>query len=126
MRVAQELVNEKKNDSAIIVLDKSQEFFPHSKIPYDYFMLPWIDLYFEAGARDKAVQMMETLSKRYIDDLSYYIRLGDKFVGFYDNSIQEALAVINRIGETAKKHGETDLEKRINDAVDTNLKLLGL
>ncbi|GAB1417739.1 DUF2723 domain-containing protein [Bacteroidales bacterium] len=120
VRLAQELVNEGKMDSAVIVLDKAQEMFPHSKIPYDYFMLPWVDLYFEAGARDKALRVMDILGKRYLDDLYYYTSLDQKFMAYYSNGIEEGLAVVNRLGTTGKNYGMPEFKQRMDEALNAN------
>lgn len=120
MRVAQELVTEGKMDSAVIVLDKAQEYFPNSKIPYDYFMLPWVDLYLEAGARDKALKVMEIIGKRYLDDLYYYTSLDQKFLSYYSNNIEEGLAVVNRLGTTGVNHGMPEFKQRMDEALNAN------
>lgn len=125
MRLAQALVNQKKMDSAIIALDKSIEHFPHSKIAFDYFMLPWVDLYFEAGANEKAEYMMRTIAERYIDDLRYYTGLKGKFRTYYDRSAQEAIAVVQRLAEVAGKNNLPELQKELNDSISSQLSLYG-
>jgi hypothetical protein len=126
MRLAQALLNEGKADSAVVVLDKSLEFFPHSKITFDYYMLPWVDIYFEAGAPEKAVSVIRLLSDRYLDDLRYYTSLQGKFASYYDNNMQEALAVIQRLSEIARQRNETELQKELEEALTAQLNLFGL
>ncbi|PKP51081.1 MAG: DUF2723 domain-containing protein [Bacteroidetes bacterium HGW-Bacteroidetes-1] len=126
MRLAQALLNQGKADSAVVALDKSLEFFPHEKIPFDYFMLPWIDIYFEAGTPEKATALMRTLADRYIDDLRYYKGLKSEFASYYDRNTQEAMAVIQRLSEVAKQHKQTELQKEMEDALSANLKLFGM
>ena len=126
MRLAQALLNEGKADSAIIALDKSLEFFPHKKVPFDYFMLPWIDIYFEAGANDKALGVMESLAERYLDDLKYYTGLKGKYLQYYDTNMQEAMAVLQRLSETARKRGLKDFQQKMDDALSSNMMFFGL
>jgi hypothetical protein len=125
MRLAQALLNEGKADSAVVVLDKSLEFFPHSKITFDYYMLPWVDIYFEAGAPEKAVSVIRLLSDRYLDDLRYYTSLQGKFASYYDNNMQEALAVIQRLSEIARQRNQTELQKELEEALTSQLNLFG-
>jgi hypothetical protein len=125
MRLAQALMNEGKADSAVVVLDKSLEFFPHDKITFDYFMLPWAEIYFEAGAKDKAVSMVRTLSERYLEDLAYYSSLPDKFAAYYDQSSQEALAVLQRLSQMASENDETELATELDDAFMQQMQLMG-
>ena len=126
MRLAQALLNEGKADSAVIALDKSLEFFPHKKVPFDYFMLPWIDIYFEAGANDKALGVMESLAERYLDDLKYYTSLKGKYLQYYDTNMQEAMAVLQRLSETARKRGLKDFQQKMDDALSSNMMFFGL
>jgi len=125
MRLAQALINEGKADSAVAVLDKSMEFFPNEKITFDYFMLPWAEIYFEAGAREKAVKMVRTLSERYLEDLAYYSKLPDKFASFYDQSSQEALAVLQRLSQMASENGEKELAAELDEAFMQQMQLMG-
>ena len=126
MRLAQALINEGKKDLAIISLDKSLEFFPAKKFPYDYFMLPWIDIYYEAGDPAKAMDVMEKLADRYLDDLRYYTSLDGKFVKYYNTNMQEAMAVIQRLSEIAGKHSLNDFQKRMDDALSANMRFFGM
>ncbi|MDP3441984.1 MAG: hypothetical protein Q8T08_03905, partial [Ignavibacteria bacterium] len=123
MRLAQALLNEGKRDSAVLVLDKSIEFFPHKKFPYDYYMLPWVDIYFESGATEKAENVIRLLSDRYLDDLRYYTSMRGKFANYYDRNTQEALAVIQRLAELAREYNRPALEKELNDALDSQISL---
>lgn len=126
MRLAQALLNEGKADSAIIALDKSLEFFPHKKVPFDYFMLPWIDIYFEAGANDKAFGVMESLAERYLDDLKYYTGLKGKYLQYYDTNMQEAMAVLQRLSDTARKRGLKNFQQKMDDALSSNMMFFGI
>lgn len=126
MRLAQALLNEGKKDLAIIALDKSLEFFPEKKFPYDYFMLPWIDIYYQAGDPAKAMDVMEKLADRYLDDLRYYTSLDGKFVQYYNSNMQEAMAVIQRLSEIAGKHSLNDFQKRMDDALSANMRFFGV
>lgn len=126
MRLAQALLNEGKKDSAIIALDKSIEFFPHKKIAFDYFMLPWIDIYFEAGAPAKAMSVMELLAERYLDDLNYYTSLKGKYIQYYDTNMQEAMAVLQRLSDIAGKRDMKDFQQKMEDELNANMKFFGI
>lgn len=126
MRTAQALINLKRNDSAIRVLDKSLELFPHNKIAFDYYMLPWVDLYFEAGAPDKAINIMRTLSDRYLEDLEYYSRLSPSIAAYYERQSQEALAVIQRLSEIARLKEQNEFSQELENALELQLKKMGM
>ncbi|HMM12047.1 MAG TPA: DUF2723 domain-containing protein [Bacteroidales bacterium] len=126
MRTAQALINLNRKDSAIRVLDRSLELFPHNKITFDFYMLPWVDLYFDAGAPEKAKSIMRILSNRYLDDLNYYNRLSPKFAAYYDRQTQEALAVIQRLSDIARQKELTDFSEELENALDMQLKKMGM
>ena len=125
MRLAQALINEGKADSAVVVLDKSLEFFPHEKITFDFYMLPWVEIYFEAGATEKAIDVIRKLSERYLEDLGYYGSLGSRLEGYYDQSMQEALAVLQRLSQMASQYGQKDLAEELDEAFVSQLQLMG-
>lgn len=125
MRLAQALLNEGKADSAVVVLDKSLEFFPNSKFTYDYYMLPWAEIYFSAGATEKGIEMVRDLSDRYLDDLSYYTSIESKFAPYYDQQAQEALAVLQRLSQLANEHGQKDLAKELDEKFTDQMQLMG-
>ena len=55
-RLAEELLNEGKRDSAVMVLDKCVEVTPDKTIPYNYFMTKIGELYYRAaGATDRTI-----------------------------------------------------------------------
>jgi len=125
MRLAQALLNEGKADSAVTVLDRSIAFFPNDKFAFDYYMLPWAEIYFSAGATEKAIDMVHTLADRYLDDLGYYASVGSKFEPYYDQQAQEALAVLQRLSQLANEHGQKDLSKELDDKFMDQMQLMG-
>ena len=113
LRLAQSLVNEGKKDSAVAVLDKGIYFFPDNKIHFDYFMIPWADMYYKAGALDKGNDLVKLLYEKYKEDLNYYMSLDDRFMQFYTDDIQESFAVMQRLSELANENGQKDLSDEI-------------
>jgi hypothetical protein len=125
VRLAQALISEGKADSASAVLDKGMYFFPHEKITFDFYMLPWVEVYYNAENMDKGNELARLLMNRYLDDLRYYNSLGAKFTSYYDNNIQEAMAVLQRLAQIADKHQQVDLAKEIEDAFMAQINLFG-
>jgi hypothetical protein len=113
LRLAQAMVNEKKNDSAVAVLDRGIYFFPDNKIHFDYFMIPWADMYYKAGAVEKGNDLVNLLYNRYKEDLDYYTSLDKKFMQFYTDDIQESFAVLQRLSELAKENNQNNLSDEI-------------
>lgn len=125
LRLAQGLMNEGKKDLAVNALDKCIEFFPHKKIAFDYFMLPYIEIYFAAGAKDKGIDLIRILTDRYVDDLGYYSSLSGRFKTYYGQNSEEALAVLQRLSSIAEQNNQKDLAKEIDDEFQKFIGLMG-
>ena len=74
-RLAQEYIRLGKNEKAVEVLDKSVASIPERNVPYDYFMLTSVELYYRAGEYEKGNAIVRSLVDRYADDLTYYLSL---------------------------------------------------
>jgi tetratricopeptide (TPR) repeat protein len=115
LRLAQALANDQKYDSAVQALDKGLYFFPYDKFIFDYYTLPWAEIYYQCQATDKANDVLKKVVQRYKDDLDYYLSLDDQFVSYYANDIQEAMAVLQRASQIAEKNGQKDLSKEFEN-----------
>lgn len=114
MLLAQALINDGKDEAAVEVLDKGIEFFPNNKFPFDYFMMPWADVYYDAGADEKATELVEVIFERYADDLAYYNSLSPRFMDAYQDNVREALAVLQRLGQITRENKKIDIANEID------------
>ncbi len=114
LRLAQSLVSIQKYDSAVQVLDRGLYFFPNNKFIFDFYTLPWGELYYQSGAMEKGDSVISLIAKRYADDLDYYLGLDDNFASYYKNNIQQALAVLQRTSQIAKQYKRNELSDKLN------------
>ncbi len=126
LRLAQGLLNEGKNDSVVAALDKGIEFFPNDKFPFDYQMLSWIAFYYEAGAPEKANEVVNILTNNYMEDIAYYGSLPSRFSSYYDDDMQNAMAVLQRLTQLTKQYKQNDLSAEIEKKFYDNMSLLKL
>ena len=126
IRLAQALVKEGKTDSVEAVLDRGIHFFPNDKFPFDFYMIPWADNYYKVGATEKGNDLVNDLYERYVEDLSYYTSLDDRFATYYSDDIQEALAVLQRLGQLAREHGQNELADEIDESLYDNINMMGM
>ncbi len=126
LRLAQALLTQKKYDSVVNVLDRGIHFFPNEKFPFDYYMMSWADFYYQSGADDKGNEVVRIIADRYADDLSYYTSLNDKFTSEYQNEIQEAMAVMQRLMQLTNQHNQPELSKEIETTFYDNMSSLNL
>jgi len=82
LRLSQALIEENKNDSAIVVVNKYFEEFPEEKYPFDVFTLPFVDIYYNAKDTAKGNELVRKLLDTYIDNLEYYNSLDDQNLNF--------------------------------------------
>lgn len=115
IRLAEALVEKGKNVEAVAVADRLLYEFPNSKFPYEYYMLPIIGVYYEAGNLEKGNAFAKDLAKIYIDNLSYYNAVKPKFKSFYEENTMQAYAVLSRIWEIAKAYDQRALLDEIKE-----------
>jgi len=108
-----------------MVLDKGMYFFPNEKITFDYYMLPWVEVYFKAGSNERGAELTRTLMNRYLDDLHYYNRLEKRFTVYYERNIQESMAVLQRLAQMAEQYKQEDLAKELEEAFMAQVNLMG-
>lgn len=114
LRLAQALVDNQENEKAIEVLDRGLEFFPPNKFPFDYYTIPWISVYYAAGANEKANKIVEATFQRYNEDLDYYNNLSPKFANVYQENVREALAVMQNLGQMTREYKQVDIANSID------------
>ncbi len=120
-RLAQALVDENKNDSAVAVLDTCQKYFPNDKIPYDIFTMPIVETYYDAGAFEKGNIAAETLAGNFQQDLQYYGSLDSYFKKYYKQETQRAFAVLQQLSMLAKRYKQEETGNRLDEMLSNEL-----
>lgn len=72
--IAMALLDENKMDSAAEVLNKGLEVMPHEAIPYDLSSGQSVPLFFEVGEDEKALDIIDKISKRSLDMIEFYTK----------------------------------------------------
>ena len=142
-RLAEELMNDGKRDSAVKVLDKCVEVTPDKTIPYNYFMTKIGELYYRAaGATNKVIDsalvnndvelskkkewvdkgnaILTRVGEIYADNLNYYLSLKNgKYFKFVEQDMNQALYIMQAIANIAKQTDQKELadklDKQFND-----------
>lgn len=118
MRLAQALVERNQNDSAVAVLDRCLEFFPDEKVAFDFYMLAYPEIYYQAGAVEKGDQLVNKLIDNTLDNLRYFNELDAKFVPYYVEDIRENLAVINEMSNIAARNKRNELKMNLDNLLE--------
>jgi hypothetical protein len=118
LRAAETFLMRGEKEKAVKLLDTCQYFFPDSKIPYDLMMIPFADIYYNAGEIEKGNAIVSRLIEIFGDDLRYYKTVKASFVQkYYLDAIERNLRVMRNLSQMAKENGQDDLATRADDAV---------
>ena len=122
MRVAQSLMLQGKNREAIEMLDTYLKNFPDSKFPFDMYMLPFAEIYYKAGATDKANKLVERVSVIYSQNLDYYYAYSSQNRAYFQQDIQTSLGVLRRLSMLASENKQPALASKMDALFNTKLK----
>ncbi|HNS16881.1 MAG TPA: DUF2723 domain-containing protein [Bacteroidales bacterium] len=123
MRLVQALMDAKKADSAVRVTDRVIEIFPNEKFPFDLYMIPFLEIYYQAGEIEKANRMNEILLNNHEGNIIYYQSLSGKFAEYYSEDQEQAFMVLNRLAELAREYDQKELADRIDGVIKYRLEL---
>lgn len=118
LRLAEALVKEDQPDKAINTLDTLRKYFPHDKIPWDIYMVPMVETYYDAGAMEKANEASDVLFKSYVENLDYYASLDPMFRQYYRQDIDQSLLVMQQLSLLARRAQQNELADKIDEEVE--------
>ncbi len=114
-KLAEALVTEGKRDSAIAVLNKAVGVMPENCIPYNYFNLPYIDLYYKLNKTKEAEEMATKLASIAESELNYYFKFNANDRNLIDNDIRIDMRIIQQLGMIVKMYGNNDLAQKLDN-----------
>jgi len=94
-RLADELIAEGDSASAVKALDKCIELMPNEKVEYNYFMLPMAENYYLCGEKEKARNIITTMTETLEEKLTYYGQFDGAQKQSVKSDIQRSLAIYN-------------------------------
>ena len=114
-RLAQALINHDQFDSAVIVMDKFQEFFPNEKFPAEIHTYQFPEMYYICGDTAKGDDYLTKLVENYCDKIQYYGSMKPKFKKYYEEDIDEGFSLLKHFVSVAKKYGRDEIAQDISD-----------
>jgi hypothetical protein len=109
------LIKENKIDSAIQVLDKCMELTPNDKVPFDLFVPPVAEGYYNCHQNEKANKIVTEHLKLISEELVYYFSLKPELRETLDYEIRVALQLSQEYLQITKNAGETELNKQAEE-----------
>ncbi len=122
MRVAQSLQEQGKNKEAIEMLDIYIKYFPDSKVPFDMYMLPFAEIYYKAGATDKANKLVLRVAEIYSQNLDYYYSFAPVNTQYFEQDVQTSLGIIKRMSTMASENKQPELAAKIDGIFNMKIK----
>jgi len=120
--LAQALIKENKNDSAVKVLNLCMDSVPEATAPYDYFVFEMAQLYYGAKDLKKGGELSKKMFKVFEDDLKYYHTLDRDNLMYYGREVQECEGIMERLQYLAQANNQADLAKEFKDKIDGMIK----
>ncbi|MCK4466175.1 MAG: hypothetical protein KAU83_10740, partial [Bacteroidales bacterium] len=114
-RLAKKLLSEGKRDSAVAMLDRCLELFPHERIPYHYFMPGIIETYYKAEEIEKAEKIAEEFALICEDNLSYYLSLKPGMRKSITSDIQLHLQLLQMLTGVTKESNPEGIAKNLEE-----------
>lgn len=110
-RLAEELIESNRRDSAVKVIDKAVDLMPHEKFPFDFFVLGHIENYYRTNENEKANALAKQYAQIAYENLLYYFSLSGSFAKITRNELEYNLEIMREIISTAGKYGQSDFKK---------------
>jgi len=123
-RLANELVLEGKNDSALKVMDYCMEVLPEKTVPFDFFMLPIAENYLKIGQKEKGKEIVKRLAFIYNHNLSFYYE--DTESGEYFNEKRNALYILQELTRVATAFQLTEEQQMCDQTFKTYYQRFGI
>lgn len=120
-RVAEGLVEIGKTEEAIKLVDRAIEVFPHEKFPFDYYMVPFAQIYYIGEDAEKGDMVVNTIKERYIEDIDYYLRLSDEILNYYEEDLSIAFSSLQRLSMLARQYDRVELADEIEAIIDEKI-----
>ncbi|MBT1696484.1 DUF2723 domain-containing protein [Fulvivirgaceae bacterium PWU4] len=91
----------------------SLEKMPDEGVRYDFTTAQTVELLFEVGEKEKAVQIATLLSTRYDEQATYYLAKRE-----YGRDVQIPIFLLGQLQRVLYAYGESDLAKKLEESYD--------
>ena len=122
-RLADELLDAGKRDSAVKVLDRISELLPQSKFPFDFFVIGHIETYYNANETEKANDLINRYASSTVENLEYYFSLEKNYAKLISYEKELNLQILQELVSTAKKYGQSTLSDELEPILNNFIML---
>ncbi len=114
LRTSKAILELGREKEAEALLDTYMEYFPESKFPWDLYMIPYAEIYYQLGATAKADFILERLAVTYGQDLDFYNAVQGPGRSYYDQDVRTALSILRDLGRVARINGQPELGAKLD------------
>ena len=118
-RLAKELMQQGKEDSAIVVLDRCMELMPSERVPYDIFSVGMAEVYYGCDENDKANKIIDEYAAVCNEELNYYFSFSPSVGRAIDYEKRVNLQILQELVRLTKQFNENEratiLESQFNE-----------
>ncbi len=108
VRLAEKLQEEGQNEKVGKVIEKANGLMPDSRVPFNYYNLLMASPYYKAGFKDEAKEILKTVWDNNIDELMYFLTVGDDYIAAIGDDKDRAFAILYEIVNTLDRLGEKE------------------
>jgi hypothetical protein len=112
-RLALQLINENKPDSARKALDKCLEVIPDRVVPFNVYNILLLEAYYRLGDTATANKMADALKKNVYQDLDYFVSLGKKYNSYLMYEKRIAFYSLNELARLGDTYKQPELKKEM-------------
>ena len=116
-RLAEQLINENKVDSAVKVLDRCFKVLPVEQVPVNVWALPLIEQYYRAKQTAKANTLTQKLYESISEEISYYFRLKGDRAKNIDSEKQMCLYTLNQLARITQANKQNEMSTKIQNTL---------
>ena len=125
-RLAEQLINENKVDSAVTVLDKCFKVMPVSQVPVNYWTLPVLEQYYRAKQFAKGNKLAEQIFETTNLDLKYYSKIKGKLGQSITSEKKMGLYTLSNLAKLAEGYNQKPLSDKFNAALQNYMGMVSM
>ncbi|MGM0496657.1 MAG: protein O-mannosyl-transferase family [Bacteroidota bacterium] len=120
-RLADKLSKEGEHEKAVEVLDRGMELTPNEQIPYKFSILEVIKEYYDANAREKALELAKEVGELSKEKIDYYFSLKQPYAKSVDRDKQIALSITQRLSQITGENGHQEYSDELKETLNNSL-----
>jgi hypothetical protein len=122
-RLAEELIEQGRIDSAVLVLDRVVELMPNNKFPFDFFVIGLVHNYYKTNETDKANALLKEYADISAENLAYYFSLSPRFASAVNYERELNLQILQELVSMADNYTQTELVSEIEPVLNNYMML---